>query len=238
MRNLIQTIAAANFVADAKQVEALAHEHYTANAGMRSADGTYLKVVIVACQRDLGVRPKGRARVDSKAQLSVLENVHAPFYEAVLRGVTTSDIAADTGLDKDESARRAVERNRRSTFARSSKSTLVSYINAGGDLRTIDAVTTSKVQLRNFIDQGRSAADIVERTLLRSQRAILRIVSREAEEAPDAARTRLEGIIEMLQTALDELPTADTHGTTTIVASRGVPRSAVHQAPAQHMRSA
>lgn len=245
MRNLIQTIAAAHFVADAKQVEALAHEHYTSNATMRGADGTYLKVLIVACQMTLGATTtagRRRAHVDAKAHLAVLERAHEPFYAAVLRGITTPDIANDPTLERDEAARRAVERNRRSTFARSAKATLAAYVNAGGDMRGLDVTTVSKQALRSFVDKGRSAVELVERAVMRSQRALLRIVSEQAETDPDGARERLEGIIEMLQTALEELPgeTADAQGasTTTLVQARGHPRSAVHSGPAQLHRGA
>lgn len=235
MTSMTQRIAAMHYVADAKQVEALAHELYASQSNVRSADGTYLKILIVAVQGALDPKRRKDARVQRKA----LEEINEPFYAAVLRGITSVDIAPDPTLEKNEQARRAIERNRRSTFARSSKSTLAAFIMGGGDVRTLDVMTASKGALRAAVDKGRGAAALLALTVERSSGAILRVVSTEAATNPEAARTRLEGVIEQLQAALDDMPDAGRQRKPTtkpaVVAMNGFQRHRVYPAPAMQM---
>lgn len=233
--NTVQKITAAHFVANPQLIEALAHEWYAGTAAVRALDGTYLRVLIVGVQAEIG--PKTRRRPDVQSQVEAIEKVNETFYAAVLRGVTTPEIAHAEGLDPVESTRRSIERNRRSTFARSAKSTLIAYVKAGGDLRTLAVAETTKTILRNFVNQTTDAQARDEATVLRAQTTIVRVVAREAGEDVDAARTRLEAVIAKLTEALEGLGTE--HGsTTTLLASRGHTRGSVHQAPAQHMRGA
>jgi hypothetical protein len=113
-----------------QRVEALARERVTSATIVSNADVTYLSMLVDAMQSQLGKRSRGK--VNSLQQAQVLAEVDKRFYAAVLRGVTTEDIAIEEGLDADEQRRRSLERNRRSAFARSAKSTVSAYIDGRG----------------------------------------------------------------------------------------------------------
>ncbi len=201
-----------------QQIETLAAERQSGAIVIESLDGTYLKALITAMQSKLG--PKRGKHPDTATQIETLEVSAAPFYAAVLRGVVTPDIEVTPDLEAAEAARRTRERNRRATFARTAKATLVAWISEGGDARGLDVATVTKTELRASVTAARSermpaAASRIER----AQQAILAAVAR---EGPDEARERLTAVIEALQAALDELPAeVDTGRIRTRV---GVPR--------------
>ena len=189
------------YVMTESDIEALAAEH-AKSAGV--ADGyssTYLRALIAGAQAQIG--PKRGKPLAVEQQLAVLQTVAEPFYAAVLRGVTTADIAPDPGLDPDESLRRSRERNRRGVFARTAKSTIVSWVKAGGDLRLLDVATVTKGELRGMTAAAR--ADQGSETVPTIQKAQQVILAAVARQAPEDARTQLEAVIEALQRKLDEL---------------------------------
>lgn len=185
-----------------QQVESLAAEYAAASSETARINGTYLRVLVVACQAILGKVKRGRVARD--AQLEVLADVSGKFYPAVLRGVTTPDIVHEPTLAKEEATRRSRERNRRSTFARAAKSTLATWIGAGGDIRGLDAETVTRDPLLVQVRKSRGTSEATHK-LERYKAAIVRLVEREAREDPDAARTALESTIEALQAELDAL---------------------------------
>lgn len=204
------------YVMTEAQVEALAAERTQSLTVVEGFDSTYLRVLITAVQAKLG--PKRGKRPDTNAQLDALESIAVPFYGAVLRGVITSDIALDASLDPAEATKRTRERNRRATFARTAKSTLVSWVTEGGDLRALSVATVTKSELRAAVtaakaEHGTPAASRIER----AQNAILSAV---AKETPEVARERLESVIAALQEALDELPDQEAHHDTTSIRTR------------------
>lgn len=183
-----------------KQVEALAAEYGTASAETQRVGMTYLRVIVAACQAVLGKVKRGRVARDT--QIQVLEDVTARYYAAVLRGITTPELAPDSALDQAEQTRRSRERNRRSTFARSSKSTLAAFVNTGGDIRALEVETVTRDPLLAAVRSARGVSVSTHR-LERAQAAILRLVAAEAKNDPGGARADLEGTIEVLQNALD-----------------------------------
>lgn len=185
------------------QVETLASEYAQATQQTQRVNTTYLRVLVNAMQSILGNK-KVRGRVPVEAHLEVLNDVSTKFYAAVLRGVTTPDIQPDTAQPKDEQTRRSIERNRRSTFARSAKSTLTSYISAGGDVRAldVDVVTRDPLLAAVRATKGQTPSGY---SLERHRNAILRLIAREAKTNPEGARADLEAAISALQDALDEL---------------------------------
>lgn len=185
------------------QVEQLAQARYTAGTEVARTDGIYLRVLVAGCQGKLGPMRRGRAP-NGGAQLAVIEAIHARFYGAVLRGITTADIAPDDTLDNAERQRRTLERNRRSSFARTAKSTLVAYAKAHGDIRSLDAQTVSKNQLRAAVEPE-PVGDKVSQRIVRSEGVLLRAVKRQAREDPDTARETLERTIQNLRKVLDSL---------------------------------
>lgn len=206
--SIITRLIAAHYAATVAQVESLAHERYTSNVAVLNADGTYLRIALVDAQSNLG-RPRGRgAAPNAEAQLTVLTKTHEKFYPAVLKGVTTDDIAVENGLDPKEQSRRALERNSRSAFARSAMSTLTAYVRAGGDLRTLDAETVTKASLR-AATAPTEPTDKVARQVQRASGMLLRAVTRRAREHPDEAREEIGAVMDELQRVLDSLGNGD-----------------------------
>lgn len=215
-----------HFVATEQAIEALAHERYANSGSVARADGTYLRVLIVEAQSKLG-RPRGRgAKPNAVDQAAVLETAHERFYAAVLRGVTTPDIAVNGDeMDAKERQRRSLERNRRSAFARSAKSTLALYVAGGGDLRTIDIGMVSKGSLRAAVAPP-EPQDRTERQIARAQGALLRACTRKARGDPNEARGSIEAAIEALQGLLDQI---DAQPAPVAAETRRAPRERVVQ---------
>lgn len=205
MTTIQQVIAKAHFVATEAQVEQLAAAQWACAKGTEEHNATYLKVLVAGAQARTGTTKRGRAPTKD-AQLTVLREVNGLFYAAVLRGLIGADptIAADDSLEQREKSLRALERNRRSTFARTSYRELVGFVERGGDLRGLDVEAVTKGALRAF---GRAAepVDRTERTLERSQGAILRAINRMARASPEEALERLDAVLEALQARRHEL---------------------------------
>lgn len=199
------------------QVEALAAERTAGLAVTEAFDGTYLKVLVNAAQAKFGVK-RGK-RLNTKTQIDALKAIAAPFYAAVLRGVITREIVLTPDLPAAEVTVRTRERNRRATFARTAKSTLVAWVNEGGDLRALDIASVTKSELRASVAAARNHGETPASSRVeRAQKAIMRAV---AKEAPAVARERLESVIIALQEAIEELPETDgRHESARIPASR------------------
>jgi hypothetical protein len=224
MTTIIAKLSKGHWVATENDVETLAHERYANAVVVAGADSTYLRVVLVAAQAKLG-RARGRTapRVNTEGQLTVLAEVHERFYAAVLRGVTTPEIAIEPELDSKEQRARSLERNSRSAFARSAASTLTAYVKAGGDLRALDAATVSKAALRAAMAPP-EPEDRVARQIQRARGSLLRAITRRARDNPEEARTEVENLMDELQKVLDALDGNEQEepeaGATTVVGSR------------------
>lgn len=188
------------YTMDDKQVEALASERTRCAGVVSGFDGVYLKALVAGTQARL---VKAGKRPETVTQLAALDLVAVPFYAAVLRGVVTDEIALGADLEAAEAQRRTRERNRRATFARSAKSTLVAWVKAGGDVRALAAATVGKSELRIATVKAQAAREPAGAQIERAQRAILAAAAR---EGPEEARAYLGAAIEALQDALDRLP--------------------------------
>lgn len=197
-----------HWVATEHEVETLAHERYANALVVARADGTYLKVILVASQAKLGRKRRTTAalsKADIENQTTVLKGVHDRFYPHVLKGITTPDIAVNgETLDTTESRRRSLERNARSAFARSAYSTLRAYAEAGGDLRALDAAIVSKAGLRKALAPP-EPTDRIARAVQRSQKALIRAITRQAARDPSKARETIETTVEALSAMLEQL---------------------------------
>lgn len=224
--NIVAKLVKAHYVVhNESEIETLAHERYTSNTVVAQADGTYLRVLLVGTQAKLG-RPRGRAaRVNAEAQLTVLGEVHELFYAAVLRGITTPEVAIEPTLDPKEQRRRSLERNSRSAFARSAMSTLATFVKGGGDLRTLNAEEVTKAALRAAVAPA-EPTDKIARQVQRARGALLRAITRRARDNPEEAATEVKSLMDELQKVLDGLgePAQDHTATTTVVGAR--PRDA------------
>lgn len=205
-----------------QQVESLAAERTTSLNATEGFDGTYLKVLINGVQAKLGAK-RGK-RLGTDTQMTTLDAIAAPFYAAVLRGVVTPEIELTPGLTVEDVQIRSRERNRRATFARTAKSTLVGWVRAGGDLRALDIEEVTKGELRasTAAAAGENRAPAASR-VERAQRMILAAV---AHDPPAVKRERLYAVISALQEVIDELPSnGDEHGESTVIRTRvGMPR--------------
>lgn len=209
------------------QVEAFSRDMATAAESVHTGRTTYLRVLVAGCQVVLGKVKRGKS-LSASTQLDVLADVSGRYYAAVLRGITTPELMPIEGLEQVEATRRSIERNKRSTFARTAKSTLVGWINSGGDLRVLDVETVTRDPLRVAVRASRGQTETSYK-LERNVRAIVRQVTREAKDDPQAARADLEAAMEQLEEALDAL--ADGNSGTRISVING--RKAPHRASIQ-----
>lgn len=208
-----------------QRVENLARDRVTSAIIVSNTDITYLSLLVDAMQSQLGKTRRGK--VNSLQQAQVLADVDKRFYAAVLRGVTTEDIAIEEGLEVEEQRRRSLERNRRSAFARSAKSTVSTFIGGGGDVRVLDPTTVSKVALRKAIAPP-EPADRAARQYTRAHGALLRAIARRARGDPRAARAEVEELMDELQKTLDELGVEpEAHHSTTVVGRQSPIRTRV-----------
>lgn len=203
------------FLMTEEQIETLAAERTIGQVAIDGLDGTYLRALVVGVQARLG--PKRGKRPSVETQLDAIDIIAGPFYAAVLRGVTTRDIELSATLAPDEVTKRTRERNRRATFARTIKSTLVTWVKTGGDIRALDVGKVTKSELRAQVVAASQGAPTVSR-IEAAQSTILALVAR---EGPDEAREHLERVILALQAALDEIPATEAHhGSTTVLRAR------------------
>lgn len=105
---------------------------------------TYLRALIKGALVTHGRKPEDG---ESKA----LNVAHAEYLPCIVRGITTPDVAPIAGPAGDspnvvraENKRRALERNRRSNFARTAASAVRGYLGAGGKLADIPLPTVTK----------------------------------------------------------------------------------------------
>lgn len=215
---IVAAIVRLHYVATLEQVEQLGHSVMLGE----EADATYLNVVLAHIQGRIG-RPRRGAQ---PPQLPVLETVHAELYPAFLRGVGPEDMDAD-------------ERNRLGTRARTAASTVRFFIEHGGDVRGLKLPQT-KNGLRKLVQPESPAPEGEtrrERTFRKAAEGVVRAASALARGDPDAARQRIEQLLDRLEALLGpETETVDVGSTTTLVGSRVTPR--VSNVPAQLHRGA
>lgn len=138
----------AGFLATDKQVEQLAGRYLSGLQSQDAVKGTYLKVLVAGTLKSL---PSNDKTPKAAEVLKFIEETHEHYYAAVLRGVSTPDVRDDDKLEQAERTLRSLERNRRSNFARSCKSLLVTYVKANGDVLTLKPEQVTKQELQAYI---------------------------------------------------------------------------------------
>lgn len=202
--NTIANIEKNNYLATPEAIEQMARDQYAAAESQNRIATTYFRVLIATTQAQLLGKPVLRVRVsgaglDTMAQLKVFEEVNEGLYHAVLRGITTPDLEHQDNLSAAEKSRRAKERNRRSTFARSAASTLRKYIKTGGDLRRLSIVSVTKNGLTASLPaSGAPAEGQAQRRARRAATTLLTVV--EGLAADDRGQAT-----QLIQEAMDSL---------------------------------
>lgn len=163
--------------------------------GIEASDGaraTYLQVLVAHTKQELG-----KAKNPTQPQqLSAIDETHGKLYAIVLDAITTTDLAPDDDLPKEESKRRSRERNRRSTFARTSKSALRRWVEAGGKLSSLEPATVTKESLRT----PRAAVQMdVDAVIARAQETLERALKVVVVQDADAAQELVNDIQQRLQ---------------------------------------
>lgn len=234
--NVLEKIVRANYAATEADVEQLAHSYLDAISQGQQAGGGYLRILIATAQSKLGT-PKRRSKVDTQAHQVVLREIHARFYPAVLKGITTPDIVDDPTVEPEEARRRVLERNRRSTFARTAKSTLEAFMRAGGDVRMLDPQTITKSAVRQYAvnrapQDGRSERARIVRAADRIEKALVALRA----SSPSEAAVLLEALLDRFEGLQQHEPEADRrHAESTTIVPR---RDRVEQEPVVLHRSA
>lgn len=207
-KGVVEALAKSNFVASDEQIETLARLNLTGLQQTDNVRGSYLKVLVAGVQKAIG-KPAARGARKLSEAAEVLAQVHERYYAAVLKGITTPDVADDESLDRDARTARSLERNRRSNFARSAKSLVNKFIDSGGDVMTINATTVTKTELQSFVLSMRQKLQATGVTLEhKAQLAMARIdeAARElADEDKEAAVTLVSETMAKLTNLLSEL---------------------------------
>lgn len=140
--NTLKTLEKKNYVTDAKNVKAMAREAFLAGKTADSLPGFYFRMLIANTQVELDAEPRLRAakkptRIEEDKvpeHLAALEAVHSTYYEAILEAA--NEVFPGRGLSK--------ERDSCTTFARTAKSTLASWIKEGNDITSVAAARATK----------------------------------------------------------------------------------------------
>jgi hypothetical protein len=176
--NVIERIVSHGFVATDADVQQLAAQVV---AG-KTADSTYLKVLIVAVQSAKAKR--------GQSQLGHFELIAERMYQLVLEGVGGAEVPKE-------------EVNRRATFARTSASALRKWIKGGGDIKTLDPITTTKRSLAPV--RPKLPGDRLTRAIRAHSDALLASVQKMEAKDPNKAERVLNELIESLQAELLQL---------------------------------
>lgn len=144
------TLQSQNYVATVADIQQLVRDTLAAEQSILDGAISYLRALAATAIQQCGgdpskpLRKRGRQRLLSgealSGQLSVLEAVHAGFYEAA-RDVIEEAIPANT-------PQRAKEINRRTNRYRTAMSDLRRWVRAGHNLLTLDVQSLTKRQLQ------------------------------------------------------------------------------------------
>lgn len=190
-RNVIEDLTRNGFLANEDQIEALARYNLQNVAGGEKVRGVYLKTLIVAVQAEI------TGMLVEAEPAEVLDKVHKKFYAAVMRAVP-KDLQDNPKLPREERRARAKNRNRSGNFARSAKSTVLSFIKADGDIMQLNAANITKMELAAFATAMKtparvSLADRTESAVLRAEELLRRLSETDkpvAQKLADGALAR------------------------------------------------
>lgn len=209
MKTVLDQIEASHFIVKADVVEKLAAEQYQASKQAVAIAATYLRILIAVTRQR--IKRKGN-------QLDVLNEVHAELYPAILKGVHTPDLLQLTETERTR------ETNRRATFARSTVSTIRTYLHLGGDLKSLDIRSVTKFDLYKAF-RPPEPADRTERTVQRAERSLVGALRRMASKDAPKAETEIERLLDELRELLETLTKPVSVISTKLTKSRTVPHA-------------
>lgn len=175
--------------------------------GVRRADavrGTYLPVLVAHSKRELG----SRRLVTPDQALAAITKVHDHMYAVIKEAVFTPDVAAEEGLPDDERRRRALERNRRTTFARTALATLTKAVESGAKLQSLDPASVTKESLRQYYAKPREGPVSIEDRIQRTETRLEELLREVASEDPATAQQLLADVQAKLEQVLEPAPAA------------------------------
>lgn len=124
------------------EIRTLARQTVDGRHQIATARGAYFRALVETTQAELGCKS------GQDGQLAAVRAVHRKFYPVVQEATTTEDIAHSPKSAPAERKRRALERNRRTNFARSAYGTIRRWLRAeGNDLMKLDSQKVTKSQL-------------------------------------------------------------------------------------------
>lgn len=214
-RSVLDQLIANKFVATDAQIETLARLNLLNIQGLDNVRGAYLKSLVA----DTQATAKPAARKKTAEILTALDASHERFYAAVMRGAVTPDIADADNLDQEERTRRSLERNRRTTFARTAKNALANYIKASGDVFALDPLTVTKVELQMFVIamKAKASAPTLEHRASLAMEKLEELTRELADDDHDAAVQAVQEVMARMANFLTELGLESTTKTTIAV---------------------
>lgn len=156
------------------QIRELARQAVQGRQAVATARGEYLRALIGSAQ--VAIEEVGN-KIDQAAQMVAIRTVHRHFYPIVQEATTTPDIKLDKKASPAERKRCALERNRRTNFARSAYGTIRRWLRAPNhDLMKLDARAVTKSQLLEEAPPTRKHALTTQRIHARADRLIDQLV--------------------------------------------------------------
>jgi hypothetical protein len=208
VESVVDGLEGRGYVASEKDIEMIALESVHVSHAGNGVRQTYLRALVASTKAALGMADSRRRRVPTEMspeemtrQLEALETTHARFYEVIQKTVEKVPIRED-----ERGRERAAIFNARCTFARTSKSTLRSWISSGNNLAGLVPAKVTKYALAAEVSKSRSPAQARAPSERYLHGVAAKILARVQAAKDQSAKIRLiETVLHDLVTGLSEL---------------------------------
>lgn len=209
-RDVLTVLARHAYEADEQTIESLARLNATSVDAVEGVRCGYLRALVAEVKK----KSKGRGRRKGMPAKEALTETHKVFNAAVLRGVMTPELTDSDKLSKEERHDRALKRNAKSNFARAAKSVVLKFLEAGGDVHTLDATKVTWTELKTFALSMTQAAPVPPEQLAHRVELAANTMEERARELADkdkdAATHCVQSAMRKLTDFLSELGRAPT----------------------------